>query len=197
MPHAAVALLAAIDHRGPAPRAITLPARCVTPLLTRFQQVLLGTDGTVTNLLEAYAGEPVEVVKLRQVFDTSNDADADLMAAGGDVLRRRVLLRGRRGRQRLLYAEAVLAVERVDAPVLEALLSTDKAIGVVLAEHRIETFREILRVGSEPAGPTGAHFGVDASAELISRTYRIIAGGQPVILITEKFPANLFRDLPA
>lgn len=179
-------------HRPPR----TAPAGDAGPL-TAFQRILLATDGTVTHILEAYAGEPVEVVKLRQAFDTANEGDESLAVAPGDkVLRRRVLLRGRRGGQSLLYAEAVVVLDRVDPAILDGLLETDKPIGVLLGESRTETFREILRVGREPAGGRATHFGVDAGDDLIFRTYRIVAGGRPVILITEKFPPQSFRAVP-
>jgi chorismate-pyruvate lyase len=164
---------------------------------TRFQRMLLSTDGTVTRLLETYAGEPIEVVKLRQELDVAGPGDEPLcLAAGDSVLRRHVVLRGRRSRQNLLYAEAVVVPVRVDRGFLDALLATDVPIGALLAEHRMETFRENLVVARERAGRRGAHFGVDAGAELIYRTYRIVARGVPVILITEKFPAGSFRQLP-
>lgn len=169
----------------------------MTDPLTRFQRVLLETDGTVTKILEAFAGEPMEVVKLLQVFDTAGDADADLHPGAGDeVLRRRVVLRGQRSHQSFLYAEAVVVLNRVAPTVLEGLLGTDRPIGTLLAEARAETFREILRTSREPAGAHGGHFGIDGTEDLISRTYRIIAGGRPSILITEKFPAAFFRGLP-
>lgn len=170
----------------------------MTESLTRFQRVLVGTDGTVTHILEAFAGEAMEVVKLVQAFDTTSDTDAELLAAAGDgVLRRRVILRGRRSGVTFLYADAVVAVDRLPPAVLEGLLDTDKPLGILLAEARAETFREILRVERVPAGSAAAHFGSDPDAELICRTYRIIAGGRPVILITERFPADFFLGLPA
>jgi chorismate-pyruvate lyase len=167
-----------------------------TPL-TRFQRILLATDGTVTHILEAYAGEPIEVVKLLQEFDTADEGDGPLRLSGPDekVLRRRVVLRGARSKQNLLYAEAVVVPGRVEAGFLDGLVGTDDPIGVLLAQARIETFREILRVFREPAGPHGAIFEVDASAELIARTYRILSRGEPILLITEKFPPHLFRSL--
>ena len=163
---------------------------------TRFQRMLLGTDGTVTHILEAYADEPIDVVKLVQAIDTPKAGDGHLLLSDGKVLRRRVLLRGRRSLSNLLYAEAVVAIERAGPAFLDGLLETDKPIGVLLAEHRTETFREILEVGREPAGSCGAHFAIDPSAELSFRTYRIVADGHPIILITEKFPSDSFRGLP-
>lgn len=159
--------------------------------------MLLATDGTVTHVVEAYAGEPVEVVKLRQETDVSDEADLELdLPPDEKVLRRRVLLRGRHSKRALLYAEAVVALGRVEPGFLDGLVATDKPIGVLLAEHRTETFREILRVGQEPAGPLGAHFGVAPVEELLSRTYRIMARRQPIIMITEKFPTTFFRGVP-
>lgn len=165
---------------------------------TRFQRLLLGTDGTVTHILEAYAEEPVEVVKLLQEFDVATDADAALdLGAEEKVLRRHVVLRGRHTRTNLLYAEAVVALGRADPAFVDGLLGTDRPIGLLLAEGRTETFREILAVGVERAGACGAHFHLDGSAPLIARTYRIVSRQQPMIVITEKFPAAFFRGLPA
>src|SRR5688500_3130627 len=149
--------------------------------------MLLDTDGTVTHIVEAYAGEPIEVVKLLQEFDTANEGDAllDLSEDDEKVLRRRVVLRGRGSKRNLLYAEAVVVPGRVEPAFLDGLVGTDNPIGVLLAQNRTETFRQILRVYREPAGATGAIFGVEATADLIARTYRILAGGLPVLLITE------------
>jgi chorismate-pyruvate lyase len=170
-----------------------------TPPFTRFQRMLLSTDGTVTHILEAYAGEPIEVVKVLQEFDTCTEDDAPLDLSEHDekVLRRRVVLRGARSRQNLLYAEAVVVPGRVEAGFLDGLVATDEPIGALLARGRMETFREILRVFREPAGANGAVFGIDPTVELIARTYRIVSGGRPILLITEKFPPHLFRSVPA
>jgi len=166
--------------------------------LTRFQRMLLGTDGTVTHMLEAYADEPVEVVKLLQEVDTAEGVDPALDVAPDDkVLRRRVVLRGRRSGRNLLYAEALVAIARVAPDLVDGLLATERPIGVLLAEGRTETFREILRVDREPAGALAQLFGIGAADDLIWRTYRILMGRRPVMVITEKFPASSFRDLPA
>ena len=182
----------------PQHRPSTAPAGDTTdPTFTRFQRMLLATDGTVTHILEAYAEEPIEVVKLLQQFDVAGDLDAALgLPPDEKVLRRHVVLRGVESRRHLLYAEAVVAVGRIEPAVLDGLLATDKPIGVLLAERRTETFREILQVGREPAGPVGAHFGLARAAALVFRTYVIVAGGQPLIQITEKFPTDHFRGVP-
>ena len=170
----------------------------VTTSLTRFQRILLGADGTLTHILEAYANEAIEAVKLQQELALSNEGDTALDLDGpATVLRRRVLLRAVYSRQILLYAEAVVVPERVGAEFLEGLVSTSRPIGRLLAENRVESFREILNVDREPAGTCAHHFGVEPTATLLFRTYRILSGGLPIMLITEKFPAEFFRDLPA
>jgi chorismate-pyruvate lyase len=165
--------------------------------LSPMQRVLLATDGTVTHVLEAYAGEPIEVVKLHQAFDRGTDADSALDVSDADrVLRRRVLLRGRHSHRDLVYAEAVVAVDRVDAALVAGLVDTDKPIGMLLAEGRIETFREILAVTRTAAGSRAADLSIPAEAEVVSRTYRIIAGRRPIALIAETFPVTSFRTMP-
>jgi chorismate--pyruvate lyase len=150
----------------------------------------------VTRLLEAYADEPIEVVKLVQAFAPADAGDASLGLAPGDrVLRRRVLLRGRHSGRTLLYAEADVVAEHVHPAVLEGLVETDLPIGVLLDANRTETFREILSVDREPAGRVGVHFGTDPTADVFARTYVIVAGGQPIVRITEKFPVAGFGDL--
>ena len=158
--------------------------------------MLVGTDGTVSHLLEVYAGEPVEVLKLVQAFDTCDEGDVDLRLSADDkVLRREVLLRGAASRRTLLHAQAVVVIDRVDPGLVEDLLGTDRPLGTLLAERRTETFREVLHVGREAAGAVSTHFGIDATDEVVARTYRIVAGGQPVALVKERFPAGSFLEM--
>ncbi len=166
------------------------------PPLTRFQRILVGTDGTVTQLLGIYADQAIEVVKLEQAFDTAEDVEAGLEVSADDkVLRRKVLLRGARDRRNLLHAESVIVLARVDPGLVDDLLATDKPLGSLLGERRTETFREVLNTGRERAGTVGAHFGIEPAAEVVVRTYRIVAGGRPVALVTERFPAGFFLEL--
>lgn len=165
-----------------------------TTVFSRFQRILLGTDGTVTHILEAYADEPIEAVKLAQGLDLPTPEDTALeVPEDATLLRRKVVLRGRQSGRNLLYAEAVVVASRVPIDMLDALLKTDQPIGRLLSERCMETFRQVLVIDREPAGSCAPHFGIEPAAELIFRTYRILARGKPMMLITEKFPANFFR----
>ncbi len=164
--------------------------------LTRFQRILVRTDGTVTQLLEVYAGEPIEVVKLAQAIDTSDENDVGLdLSVGDKVLRRKVILRSARTCRNLLHAESVVVVDRVDPCLVDGLLRTNTPLGRLLVECRTETFRQVLHVGTEPAGTVGSHFGIELSAHVIVRTYRIVARRRPVALVMERFPTVFFREL--
>lgn len=157
------------------------------------QRILLVTDGTVTNIVEAYAGEGISVAVLRQVTQPAAQAASALEVRESDrVLHREVLLQGRTSGRIFVYALSQIVPGRLEPAVRRGLLEGVKPIGRLLEENRIETFREIIDAHREPAGPRGVHFGMGPEAPLVSRTYRIIAGGRPMMLITEKFPADAF-----
>ena len=181
---------------APVVERIAAPEPDGTTPLTRFQRLLVGGDGTVTHVLEAYADEPIEAIKLRQDHDVARDVDAPLeLEENAAVLRRQVLLRGARTWRNLLHASAVLAIGRIGPGVLDGLLTTSKPIGRLLAESRTETFREVLEIGCLSGDPRGIHFGMVPSADLIFRTYRITSGGRPIMVVTEAFPATSFLGL--
>jgi chorismate-pyruvate lyase len=158
-----------------------------------LQRVLLTTDGSVGRILEVYADEPIEVVKLEQWSAPCGQEQPALeLGADDEGLRRRVILRGAETCRSFIHAECLIALERLHPTVRSGLLDTDAPIGKLLTTVRAETFREILSAGRAPAGALCAHFGIDETDELFVRTYRIIANGLPIMLITEKFPTTWF-----
>ena len=166
-----------------------------TPLNT-FQRVLLMTDGTVTDILEAHVAESICVVRLTQSFgcDDPEMAPECELLKNERVLHRTVLLQGTSSGTNFLHGESIIVPDRLPAPVLEGLLTTDKPIGRLLAENRVETFREIVGLGFEPACEYGNYFGVDPESQLVFRTYRIYVRQRAVMRITEKFPISWFGD---
>lgn len=174
----------------------SLMRRSINPLtLSAFQRILLTTDGTVTDILEAFSGESIRVVKLFQDVARLDRAVSSLeLPWGQDVLRRSILLQGRMSLVNLVYADSVIALDRLEEGVRDGLLRSQKPIGLLILEHRIETFKEILDCGREPAGPLAQHFQIDEGASMIFRSYRMITQGRPIMVITEKFPESYFRD---
>lgn len=159
--------------------------------LSLLQRVVLATDGTVGRILEEHAGERTEVVKLSQSLEPLAEEDPLLEApASSTVLARTVLLQGMTSRTRFLFAESAVLADALAPDLLDRLISSDVPLGRLFCDNRLETFRELLTWGQEPAASIGAHFGVEADAAMMFRTYRIIGGGRPIVLITEKFPVH-------
>jgi chorismate-pyruvate lyase len=168
--------------------------RSVHPLRrTPIQRILLVTDGTVTEILEAYAGESMRLIKLYEELVT---LEADLagleLAAGQPVLRRKILLQGKMSLTNFLYADSYVALDRLDDWMRRGLLESHKPIGFLMQEHRLETFREIVGCGRELADGLGPYFNVDEADGMIWRTYKVISNRKPIMLITEKFPETHF-----
>lgn len=157
--------------------------------LTSFQRTLMTTDGMVTEMLEAYFWERIGVVKLFQDdYALEHSLPALECEQGERVLDRRIYLRGRMSHVNRIYAESMIAVDRLPKDIHEGLLKGQKPIGLLIQENRLETFREILGCGREPAEELAEAFRVGPEDFLLSRTYRVMAGGQAIMLITEKFP---------
>lgn len=164
--------------------------------LSVFQRILLMTDGTVTNMLEVYTGEEIQVIKLSQAVRSSNQPLASLEMAGPySVLDRKILLRGKSSQRNLLYAESTIALDRLNHTVRNGLLKDEAPIGRLLLDCQAETFRKIVSFGKEPVGALASHFQVCPSLGMISRTYQIVMGRQPVMQITEKFPETHFLGM--
>ena len=162
--------------------------------LSSFQRILLTTDGMVTEMLEAYLWERMTVVKLSQEDVRSEVAIPELeIEKGHEVLQRTILLQGRMSHKNHIYAHSIIVPGRLDEPMREGLLHSGKAIGLLILEDRLETFREILSCGREQAGDLSKHFFIEPDAFLIYRTYRVMAKGVPIMLITEKFPESEFQ----
>ncbi len=160
-------------------------------------RILLTTDGTLTHILEAYACEPVYLVKLLQALVDDPARRAAVGLEGGErALRRIILLRGAKSDTPFVYADSVVLLDRLPPPVRDGLLETDTPIGKLLYSCRAETLREITAMAEEHAPEVAAHFGVSAAQAVLSRTYRVVLAGRPVAHITEKFPASSFPDSP-
>ena len=163
--------------------------------LSSFQRILLTTDGTVTEILEAQFFEAIQIVKLYQELVITETAVPYLdIGRNTQALVRKVILRGKFSHKNYIYAESIIVPDRLDEQLREGLLTTKKPIGQLILEDRMETFREILSCNLEPADELSQYFDVDPDAGMISRTYRVFANRQPMMLITEKFPETAFRD---
>ncbi len=87
-------------------------------LLGSLQRVLLVTDGTLTEILEAYFAERIVLVKVAQQVIPATASHALLNPIVGETLiERKILLQGTRSRSNYVYAESLVAVDRL-APII-------------------------------------------------------------------------------
>jgi chorismate-pyruvate lyase len=161
------------------------------PPLSLFQRILLSTDGTVTDLIALYTGEPIRVHKLEQRLALETAPPLLECNEPAQLLHRRILLTGES--KNYLYADSIFVFERFSASIRDRLLNTDRPIGLIWKEERLETYREIVAHSVEPNAEIATHFGLRADEPFVSRTYLIHHRGAPLGAITEKWPLRLFR----
>jgi len=157
--------------------------------LTPFQRALLVTDGTVTKFIEAYMLDPVEIIRLGQTRYTLEEDHPWLVAEKGmDVMFREVMIRGIYSHTLYVYGVSHIIPDRLPRDIRERLEVQGESIGRVLNDYEMETRREVLWFGRERLTQLPRQLSSVTNGEFISRTYRIIAEGKPIVLITERFP---------
>ena len=161
------------------------------PDLSSFQRILLKANGTVTAMLEAYFSEPIQVVKLSE-----NLAKMELKLPNiklnqeEQVIARKVLLQGKMSRRNFIYADSLILINNLDERFSSELLNTKIPIGKLWSAQKVETFKEIIDSGTEPANELSNYFGIEPEANLLFRTYSVYSQGKITMIITEKFPES-------
>jgi chorismate-pyruvate lyase len=165
--------------------------------LSPFQRILLTTDGTLTEILEAYLFEPLQIVKLsEEIILTTQDIPPLDLKSGSEVIERKVLLQGKISRKNFIYAESRLVADRLEPKFRDELLKSQIPMGRLWLEHKIETFKEIIDSSQELAENLSNYFKIQTEDRMLSRTYRVFSNHQPIMMITEKFPESYFlKDL--
>lgn len=159
--------------------------------LSPFHRALLVIDGTVTTFLEAYTLEPIEVVRLGQAVQPLTEENPWLeLAAGASVLARNVRLEGRYTHRLYAQATSLIALDRLPPDIVSGLDVEGGGLGRILNGAKAENRREILWYGRERSDHLKEPLGGGSRHEFIVRTYRIIQGGKPIMLISEKFPTD-------
>ena len=165
------------------------------PDLTGFQRVLMKANGTVTAMLEAYLSEPIQVVKLSE-----NLAKMELKLPNiklnpeEQVIARKVLLQGKMSRRNFIYADSLILINNLEERFRHQLLNTNIPIGKLWSEQKVETFKEIIESGMEPANELSNYFCIEPKENLLFRTYSVSSQGKINMIITEKFPESYFSS---
>jgi beta-ribofuranosylaminobenzene 5'-phosphate synthase len=163
--------------------------------LSPLQRILLGTDGSVTRLLELATGARVTITTLMQELEPASPVVAERLdiPPGSEVNHRIVALQDSRTGEPLIYAESYTPLSRLSPHFREDLMRADIPIGRILERHRVESRREITGMSAGPRpGPIATRFRLPGDALFLSRHYRIIHQDHPLIHIEETFPSSRF-----
>jgi chorismate-pyruvate lyase len=157
--------------------------------LTPYQRSLLVIDGTVTRFIEAYWLEPVRVRRIAQDELRLPAGEPWLgLAAGETAIRRRVLLVGEHSGRFFAWADTLIAAARISPAVRRGLERDDGGLGRILIDTAAETRREGLWFGREAPADRPAEVAALWSGAFLARSYRVVAAGQALMQITERFP---------
>jgi chorismate-pyruvate lyase len=156
------------------------------------RKLLLDSTGMVTELLEALFDEPIDAERIMHeslIAGANNTFDLD---EGHELLHRAALLRGRVTRRPYLYAESLIACDRLPEAVTAQLRHTVTPLGRALVAQDLVFRRKML---GQPRGTPRS-----SDEELLTlirsvdakRSYQILIDDVPVVAVDEWFlPAAL------
>ena len=145
--------------------------------LRNEEKMLLGTDGSVTNLLEILFNDEITVKTISQkIVDSINY--------------RSVILKIRD--TPLVYATSKIPLKSIEDKTLRDnikrdLLSADIPIGKILKIHNLETRREIVDISCKEVEESVRRYLNTEKKILPQRTYNVIYRGKVLMEITEIF----------
>jgi len=165
--------------------------------ISPVQKILLGTDGSVTQLLESVTGKNVVIRTLVQkVIPADREIADNLSIAEGDPVNYRIVeIRTGDTGDVLIYAISHTPLSRLSPEFRDDLMKADIPIGRIIKQHHIEARRQILNARVlQATDETGRIFSIARKEPVLSRQYQIIHAGKPLIFIEEQFPYNRFLD---
>jgi chorismate-pyruvate lyase len=152
-------------------------------------RILLITDGTLTEILEAAFLERIRLVKIDQRVVSADESHASLTPDPSEkLLARKILLQGETSGRNYAYAESVIAFERLNPAFRDELLNSDIPLGRLWLTHKLETYKELREVRCSPANDLHRYFECAETALLLCRTYFVFSAGRVVMVVTEHFP---------
>ena len=145
--------------------------------LDMLQRVLLVSDGTLTDTLEAAFLEPISLRKIEIQTAPARRALPELdVVVGERLMERKILLCGETSGRAYVYAESALVLDRLPPRFREELVETDLPIGRLWSEHKLETRKELLSMSRHPMCGLAAHFRAAPESDCLVRRYRVISG---------------------
>ncbi|GBF36523.1 MAG TPA: DUF98 domain-containing protein [Methanothermococcus okinawensis] len=158
------------------------PYRIINELSKRYplrneEKMLLGTDGSVTNLLEILFNGEITVKTISQKIVNGVNYRSVILKIGDTPL---------------VYATSKIPLKNIGDETLRDsikrdLLSADIPIGKILKMHNLETRREIVDISYKEVEESIRRYLNTERRILPQRTYNIIYRGKVLMEITEIF----------
>jgi chorismate lyase len=166
--------------------------------LNRDLRILIASNGTLTRILGIVANDEIVVqIVEQQVHGMAPRMPGLEQLPSGRVLQRQILLKGRSSGDAFVAAESLIAIDMLPAAITTSLTTTEHPIGEVIEASCLETFKEPAKVWiGQPPGWLALAGYRHSEPRIVARRYRVVAGGQPAIIITEYFLRNIFQDPP-
>jgi beta-ribofuranosylaminobenzene 5'-phosphate synthase len=157
--------------------------------LTPMQRALLISNGSTTTLLEAFTGKEVKVKGREQriIMADSTLARELKVEQSSKISKRTVQLINDESSTTLAYAISYTPIERISGGLRSDIQSTDIPIGKILKRYKMESRREIKKVGFCRDAKFNEIFGSECC---FYRSYLIIHNNSPLMKIEEYFPLN-------
>jgi chorismate-pyruvate lyase len=151
--------------------------------LAPMQRVMLLSNGTLTDILQAFTLEEIGVHKFSErVHYNAPDFIAE------ETLERSVVLYGKKTSRYYVYAESVIALERLPQALARELCEGSEPLGRLLLKHRLETFKELIDVRIGKSERASAFLA--SHSRFLIRSYRVFVNERPCMVIHEYFPAS-------
>jgi len=148
-------------------------------------QLLMQTDGTVTELIELLTKEKLSVIKVSSDIEDKDNAQ---------VLQRRIYLQGMQSQTYWLFAHSVIFLDNLPKEFVSDLIDKTIPIGTLWNDYRIETFKQVISKQAELSKSIEIS-GFKQGEELLSRTYEVYSQNKIIMQITEKFPIQSYESL--
>ena len=148
-------------------------------------QLLMQTDGTVTELIKLLANEDIKVVKLAEKIDYKSEQK---------VLYRHIYLQGIHSQTNWLYAQSKIFLDNLTSDFVNDLLHESIPIGSLWIKYRIETFKQVIeKLEAVSLGLDQAGF--NKGTKVLSRTYQVYNKSAIIMEIKENFPIYEYENL--
>jgi chorismate-pyruvate lyase len=150
-------------------------------LLAPMQRVMLLSNGTLTDILQAFM---LEEIGIRKVAETLRYDTPEF--EGEETMKRSVVLYGKQTSRPYVYAESVLALERLPSALAREMEEGNLPLGRLWLKHRLETFKELvdLRIGKNQKA---AEY-LEGTTKFFIRSYKVYVKEHPCMVIHEHFP---------